>query len=242
MKAAPKVVLLFKDADGFATAISDGLQPNPSSPFPFRRLDDSFELSLDQYGIKDQKGSGNIVHFVDADGLQQVSILLLPKYEPPILACAVNEVLASLVGENSSTMPTLILPYFVAALNLKLENKHLSHDKISLHGFQIGPETDTTRALLTSTQKLPPSLQIHHETLACLLQLVRVLKMPTFVLLGQSDQSLSPTTFGEEVEVIYEMGKILASTLSLCFSRERIAWTPTKTSREHKEPWRALYG
>ncbi|KAM7495308.1 hypothetical protein LguiB_029917 [Lonicera macranthoides] len=242
MKAAPKLILLFKDAEGFGTAISDALQQNPSST-TFQRLEDSFELPLDRYGIKDCKVSGTFIHFVDANGLHQVSILLLQKYEPPILACAVNEVLASLARENSSNMPTLIIPYFVAASKLKLESKNsTTNDEVSLFGMQIGPETDVTQALVSRAQKLPSSLQIHDEPLACILQLVRVLKMPAFVLTGQSVQSLPHKTFGEEVKVICEIGELLASISSLYFSRDRITWAPTKTSKEHKEPWRALYG
>lgn len=132
--------------------------------------------------------------------------MLLQKYEPPILACAVNEVLASLARENSSNMPTLIIPYFVAASKLKLESKNsTTNDEVSLFGMQIGPETDVTQALVSRAQKLPSSLQIHDEPVACILQLVRVLKMPAFVLTGKSGQSLPHKTFGEEVEVLFQI-------------------------------------
>lgn len=143
--------------------------------------------------------------------------MLLQKYEPPILACAVNEVLASLARENSSNMSTLIIPYFVAASKLKLESKNSTiNDKVSLFGTQIGPETDVTQALVSRTQKLPSSLQIHDEPLACILQLVRVLKMPAFVLTGQSGQSLPCKTFGEEVEVLFQVFSLFSY-----FSKEK---------------------
>uniref|UniRef100_A0A5B7BHE4 DUF7894 domain-containing protein n=1 Tax=Davidia involucrata TaxID=16924 RepID=A0A5B7BHE4_DAVIN len=241
MKVAPKIIFLFKDADGFGTAISDALQPNPNSSL--RRLEESFELSLqERYGIKDCKASGDMVHFVDDNGLFQVSVLLLQNYEPPILVCAVNEVLASITGENSSTMPTLVLPFMVGASKLKWEGKNSSMNKVSLYGMQIGQEIDISEAMFSKTQKPPSQLQIHHEPLACCLQLIRVLKLPSFVLIGQSGQHLSNKASGEELEVIYEIGKLLANNFCLSFSRERITWNPTKTSRDSEEPWRALYG
>ena len=61
--------------------------------------------------------------------------------------------------------------------------------------MQIGPETETTQALATRTKKPPSLLQIHHEPLAIFIQLARVLKLPTFVLIGQNGK-------GEELEVL----------------------------------------
>ncbi|KAF5960642.1 hypothetical protein HYC85_001851 [Camellia sinensis] len=234
MKVAPKLIFLFKDADGFGTSISDSLQPNPNST-TLRRLEDSFQLSLERYGIRDRKASGNIVHFV--------TLLLMQNYEPPVLVCAISEVLASINGESSSIVPTVVLPIIVATPNLKLERKYSTRsDKVSLYGVQIGPETDITRDMVAKTQKPPSSLQIHHEPLACFLQLVRVLKLPTFVLIGQSGQHKFQKDLGEELEMIYQIGELLTSISSLCFLRERITWNPTKTSKEVEEPWRALYG
>jgi hypothetical protein len=240
MKVAPKLVFLFNDADGFGNAISNALQPNPSSPL--HRLEDSFELSLEGYGIRDRKASGKIIHFVDHDGHYQVTILLMEDYEPPVLACAVNEVLASIKEESLSMMPTIVLPIVVSAAKLKLERKFsTTSDKVSIYGVQIGPETDITRTMVAKTQKPPLSLQIHHETLACFIQLVRVLDLPTCVLIGQSSEQFQKTS-GEELEVINEMAELLTSMCSLSFLRERIKWNPTKTSKDDKEPWRALYG
>ncbi|KAL6986849.1 hypothetical protein U1Q18_001004 [Sarracenia purpurea var. burkii] len=241
MKVAPKLIFLFKDADGFGTSISDALQPNPNSTL--RKLEDSFDLSLERYGIGDCRAAGDIVHFVDLDGHFQVTVLLMQNYEPPVLACAVNEVLASIKGENLSIMPTIVLPVIVAAPKLKLDQKYTaSSDDVSLYGVQIGPETDITRAIVAKTQKPPLSLQIYHETFACFLQLVRVSKLPTFVLIGQSGQRKFQKNSGLELEMMYEIGELLTSISSLCFLRERITWNPTKISKDDKEPWRDLYG
>ncbi|KAF8414291.1 hypothetical protein HHK36_002293 [Tetracentron sinense] len=210
MKVAAKVIFLFRDVDGFGPAISDGLQPNPNSPF--KRIETSFDLSLEKYGIKDRKASGDIVHFVDDQGLYQVSVLLLQNYEIPVVVCAVNEVLASITRENSSTVPTLILPFFAAASKLKWEikNSAMTGHKVTLYGSQIGPATDVTKAMVVRTQKPPPSLQIHYEPLACLLQLVHILKLPSFLLIGPCNQCQSQRTTDEELEVFdlrFSMGK-----------------------------------
>ncbi|KAJ7964662.1 MLP3.9 protein [Quillaja saponaria] len=241
MKVAPKVVFLIRDTEGFASAISDAFLPNSSTSL--RRLEDSFELSLEGYGIRDHKASGNIVHYVDDKGCYQVSVLLLQNYEPPVLACAINEVLAKIMGDKASSTPTLLAPFVLASSKLKWGSKSLSTNdrKVSVYGIQSGKETDITHGLITITEKPPSSLQIHHESLACFLHFVRVLKFPTYVLIGQRGQRSSDKSH-EELEILYEIGKILADATSLQFITERITWNPTMTSRENEKPWRALYG
>ncbi|XP_015080425.1 uncharacterized protein LOC107024060 [Solanum pennellii] len=240
MKVAPKVILLFRDPTGFGTAIFEALQPNPKSNLQKRQ--ESLDLSLQHYGIKDQKVSVEVVHFLNGANLE-VSLLLLENYEPPTLACALNEVLALLVGDGLSNMPTVIAPFFVAASKLKMENRpSVSVDNRSVYGLQVGASSDLTKALCTNLQSPPPSLQIFNEQLACLLQLVRVLKMPTYVIIGKKGQNLHRKTSEEEHEVIHEIGQHLASFSSLSFSGEKIAWDATKSSKETQEPWRALYG
>ncbi|KAB2610773.1 hypothetical protein D8674_018805, partial [Pyrus ussuriensis x Pyrus communis] len=144
-----------------------------------------------------------------------VSLLLMEYYEPPILACAINEVLAQLAGRNSSSVPTVVAPFFLESSKLK------------------GEKTAISKAMATKAQKPSPSLQIHHEPLACFLQLVRVLKLPTYVLVGQRGQRISDK---EE----FQIGELLASTLNLSFSRDKITWNPTRKSKDDREPWRAL--
>ncbi|XP_009789719.1 uncharacterized protein LOC107810187 [Nicotiana tabacum] len=241
MKVAPKVILLFRDSSGFGTAIFEALQPNPNSNFQKRQ--ESLDLSLERYGIKDQKVSVEIVHFQDGSNLYEVSVLLLENYEPPTLACALNEVLSLLVGDGSSNMPTIVAPFLVADTKLKMENRtSVGVDNISVYALQVGASSGLTKALVTNLQSPPPSLQIFHEQLACLLQLVRVLNLPTVVIIGKKGQKLHRKTSEEDLEVIHEIGRHLASFSSLNFSAEKIAWDATKSSRETQEPWRALYG
>ncbi|KAL5581674.1 hypothetical protein UlMin_014116 [Ulmus minor] len=245
MKVASKIVFLFNDSEGFGTAISESLgpNPNPNNPSSLCSLEEPFELSLEGYGIKDVKASGGILHFVDRQGLYQVSVFLMQSYEPPILACAVNEVLAQIAAEQSSSLPTIVVPFVVASSKLKRDGKTLtkSDEETSLYGVQIGPETEIIKALGARTQKPSSSFQIHHEPLACLLQLARVLRLPTFILIGERGRRVSDK-FTEDLEVLYEIGEHLASNLNLSFSKDRIKWNPKGTSKNNREPWRALYG
>ncbi|KAL3510139.1 hypothetical protein ACH5RR_029540 [Cinchona calisaya] len=244
MKTATKLILLFKDGvssgEGFASLISKSLLPNTNSNL--RRLEDSFELSLDKYGINDHKASGNLIHFLGNNGVYEVSILLLEYYETPILACALNELLALLVGENPN-IPTFVVPFLVEASKLKLENKNsITTYDVSLYGLEFGPVNTSTQALGSKTQRPPKSLRIYDEQLACLVRVVGVLDIPTFVLVGQHARHISPNTLNEDLEVIYEMGHHLANYSSLSFKKERIVWNPPMSLRIREEPWRALYG
>ncbi|GFQ07107.1 hypothetical protein PHJA_002854800 [Phtheirospermum japonicum] len=229
MKVATKVILLLNGGDGLAAAISGGLITSPNSNL--QTLKESFGLPLDSYGIKDQKASGQIIHFVNSNGHYEVSILLLQNYKPPILACALNEVLLKLAGDDLSTVPTLVVPSIVPESKLKQENKYsVKSDNGSVYGIKLGPKTDVTEALSSKLQNPPPFLQIYREDLATLLHLVNVMKLPTIVLIGQSSQ------------VICQLGEHLASVSSLSFSKDKTVQNPTKTSRDDKEAWRALYG
>ena len=116
----------------------------------------------------------------------QVSILVMQKYESPVLACAISEVLSSLAGEDKSNMPSLILPFVLDSLKIKLERKNSPDEPV--YGIQIGPQTDMMQTLASRHEKAPSSMQIHHEQLSCVLQLVRVLKTPAFILIGQIGQ------------------------------------------------------
>ncbi|KAK4437473.1 hypothetical protein Salat_0081200 [Sesamum alatum] len=241
MKVAEKVILLLNGGDGFSAAIAGGLLPNPKSNF--QTLNDSFELPLECYGIKDRKVSGEITHFVNSNGHYEVSILHLQNYEPPILACALNEVLLKLAGEDLSTVPTIIAPFLVPESKIKLENRYTEKsEKVLVYGIKLGPTTDVIQALSSRLQKSPPLLYINHEGLATLRHLANVMKLPTVMLIGLSGQRISNKNSTEELEVICQIGDHLASISALSFSKEKVVQNPPKISRESKEAWRALYG
>ncbi|XP_021771021.1 uncharacterized protein LOC110735161 isoform X2 [Chenopodium quinoa] len=234
MKVAPKLVFLVKDPEGFSAAIYDSLQPTSDSIL--QRSEETFELSLEQYGIKDQKACGNIANFFDNNNLLQVSLLLVEYYEPPLLSCVVNEVLKSISGERLSSTVSLILPYILPAAKLKCEDKNsfIINSRSSLYGFHTGPATEFTEDIIREADKPPLSLQITYEPLACLLQLVQFFNISTAVLIGKRGVN-------EEQEVLCEVGESLASAFSLCFIKNRIKLNLGETVKQ-KEPWRALYG
>ncbi|VVA96841.1 unnamed protein product [Arabis nemorensis] len=241
MKVAEKIVLLWNDSDGFAATIVDAINPNPSSPL--RKLEEQIQLPLDKYGVEDVGNGGSVVHFVDENGVYQVSVFLVRSYEPPALVCAMSELL-DLITREASTLPTIVAPFFVAASKLKFNNRSLeaSSRKASLHYVQVGPETETSRLFASRVEKPPPLTQINYEPLSCLLHLARVKRLPTSVLIGQRGSSVSNKALEEELQVIHETGELLASYAGLSFSRDRIKWNISKTSKEEESTWRALYG
>ncbi|KAB2610768.1 hypothetical protein D8674_018800 [Pyrus ussuriensis x Pyrus communis] len=186
MKVGSKVVFLLRYSEGFGEAISAAFGPSPSN----YTVEESFELSLELYGIQNCKASGILRHFLDPQGQYEVPVLLM-EYEPPILACGIIE----------------IHPQFLQSLPPRL--------------WQPKPRSHR-----------------HHEHLACFLQLVRILKLPIYVLIGQRGHISDK----EEFQILYEIGELLASTLNLSFSRDKITWNPTRKSKDDREPWCALYG
>ncbi|KAG7576435.1 hypothetical protein ISN45_Aa03g008180 [Arabidopsis thaliana x Arabidopsis arenosa] len=241
MKVAEKIVILWNDSDGFAATIADALNPNPSSPL--RKLEEQIHLPLDKYGVEGSETGGSIVHFVDENGVYQVSIFLLRSYEPPVLVCAMNELL-DLITREASTLPTIVAPFLVAASKLKFNNRsyEANNRTASLHYVQVGPETEISRLFASRIEKPPPLMQIHYEPLSCLLHLARVKRLPTSILIGQRSSSLSHKALDQDLQVIHETGELVASWTGLSFSRDRIKWSAKKTSKEEESPWRALYG
>lgn len=124
--------------------------------------------------------------------------MLLQRYEPPTLVCAINEVLSQITCETSTT-PTLLVPFILESPKLKGETRDLATSGSgSLYGVQIGPVTEVAQAMGAGTQKPPSTLQIHHEPLSCFLHLARIMKLPTFILIGQRSKSSADS---KELEV-----------------------------------------
>jgi len=240
MKFAPKIVFLVRDPDGFGPAIFNALIANPNSNLT--RSESSFELSLASYGITDQKASGDLINFVDTQGSPQVSILLLPNYEPPIAACAVREVLSSIVSENLSGQPTIILPFVMKTLKFNRELVKLSSSKeVELYAAEIGSTTDFTQAMTAGLTTISSSLQLNCEPLACLLHMVRVLCVPTVLLIGSDGQSQNQSSTEYELEALSKLGQFMAGHLGVSFSKDGLQRKQVENSRRAQEPWRALY-
>ncbi|KAK1311179.1 hypothetical protein QJS10_CPA08g01746 [Acorus calamus] len=202
MEVGPHVIVLVRDTKGFGSAIAGALHPNPNSSLT--RSESKFELSLEKYGIKDSKASGDIVRFVHPNGSIELSILLLPNYEPPVAACAVNEILESILAEKTAFQPTFILPIIslVPKLNSEMGNLTSSEKNVTVFGFHVGSATKSTDALTAGIPVLPSSWRIPSESLACLVQLVRVLKLPTVMLVASSGHQQIGKTAYQEVEDI----------------------------------------
>nr|GEZ24440.1 uncharacterized membrane protein At3g27390 [Tanacetum cinerariifolium] len=140
-----------------------------------------------------------------------VPILVLQKYESPVLACAISEVLSSL-AEDRSTMPSLILPFILDSSKIKLERKSLTNEDI--YGIQIGPQIYMMQALYS-----------RHTS--------------TFILVGQSGQHKSATDDLEVICKIGET-LASASSLQFVKEKVTWNPKKTSKELE-KEPWQSIY-
>ncbi|KAK9131580.1 hypothetical protein Sjap_012067 [Stephania japonica] len=281
MKVGSKLIFLFKDPNGVGPAIFAALQPNTNN-FQPKQTSTPFELSLDKYGIRDLRASGDL-HFIDHQALivggnsgnldgfpkTSVTVLLMENYEPPVVACAINQVLQSIIEENSSSsmMPTLVLPFLVQASTFHNWDKNDSA-AVSLYATHIGTQTDLVLSMVAALKKPPPSLQIHYEPLACLIHFARVLKFPTVFLIEpthppqRGDEYLefisiahnvasgvlvrtsvpSNVSMSSDSQQLHKIGDLLARNVDLCFRMDKIARNPVKAVKSAQEPWRELYG
>ncbi|XP_022769936.1 uncharacterized protein LOC111313515 [Durio zibethinus] len=245
MKVASNVFFIYHDEDGFGNAIAQGLSPNPH---PYSKVLELLPLGLRECDPRYLDLTGSVTQLRDKDYVK-ATMVMLHHLDPPVLSHAINSVLAKIADAESisSTVPTIIAPFLVPASKLKLEGGLLTTNstKLPLYGIQVGPETDVSRAIAAKTQKPPPSLQIHFEPLACFLQLVRTSNLPTFIIVGQRSQSPFNQALSEDLEIVYEIGQLVASTTDTYFQREQTKtnWIPTaKSASGGGEAWRAFYG
>ncbi|PKA51204.1 hypothetical protein AXF42_Ash010644 [Apostasia shenzhenica] len=239
MRVAPKVIFLLRDESGYGPALAEEFLPNPSSNHT--RSESSFELSLEKYGITDCKASCDAIQFIDVDGSPQVTILLVPNYEPPIAACAVNEILSWTTSESFCVQPTIIVPYITKSLknDQELINSTTSEKQTTLYAAVIGSRNDLTGAVCAGTMSSPPTFRLYCETLACLLQMVRVLKLTTVFLIASAS---GKGTLTSELEMLKQLGSFIAGHLNLSFSKDKLQLKEKERSAAAQEPWRDLYG
>ncbi|XP_068638131.1 uncharacterized protein [Aristolochia californica] len=242
MKVASKVIFLVKDCYG--DAISDALQPSPISSL--RKEEIPFDLSLEKYGVKKQKASGKVVNFVDDQECPKVSILLLHNYKPPIAACAVFEVLTTILTESSSNVSEFLLPSVVSSpkftLIQKVADLLLEDQKATIYGAQVGPVTDFIQSIVNKIQKLPSDFQVSSEPLACFLQVVRVLELPTVLLVGSVRPHQNESSTDQELEALFNVVEFTASHLGFSVHKDLLCLNTAKKLKEHQEPWQAWYG
>lgn len=239
MRVASRVVVLVRDAAGYGAALADALRPTPG----LTRDSSPFELPLAKYGLNDDKASGELVSFSDHSGSPQVSFFVLPDYKPPVAACAMNEILALISSEDPSVKPVLVVPFITRPSNYYHGMVRATKTGLSstLHAAEIGGSTEFTHLLVDGTAKPPPSLQIRSEPVLCLLEMVRVLKIPTVLLVTSGGQHQGKSSADSDLEVLQCVGDHLARHINLEFSKETVIEMGVEKSPSVQEPWRELY-
>ncbi|TVU29516.1 hypothetical protein EJB05_21086 [Eragrostis curvula] len=238
MRFAPRVLVLVRDAAGYGAALSDALRPRRG----LTRESAPFELPLGKYGLDGDKASGELVNFSDSGGSPQVSIVVLPDYKPPVAACAMNEILELISSEVTSTERVLIVPFITRPSSYHHGMVHAKKALPVLHGAEIGATTDFTHLLVDGTAKPPTSLQIRSEPILSLLEIVRVLKTPTVLLVASGGQQQVKSSADSDLEVLQCVGEHLARHINLEFSKETVLEKGIEKSPTVQEPWRELYG
>ncbi|CAN6244886.1 unnamed protein product [Urochloa humidicola] len=237
MRVAPRVLVLVRDAAGYGAALAEALRPPPG----LTRESSPFELTLSKYGLGGEKASGELLSFSDSSGSPQVSIFVVPDYKPPLAACAMNEILELISSEATSTERVLIVP-FITRSSYRLGMEHAAKASPVLHGAEIGTATEFTHFLVDGTTKPPASLQIRSEPILCLLEMVRVLKMPTVLLVASGGQQQGKSSQVSDLEILQCVGEHLARHTNLEFSKESVLQRGIEKSPIVQEPWRELYG
>ncbi|CAN6252094.1 unnamed protein product [Urochloa humidicola] len=237
MRVAPRVLVLVRDAAGYGAALAEALRPPPG----LTRESSPFKFPLAKYGLGGEKASGELLSFSDSSGSPQVSIFVVPDYKPPVAACAMNEILELISSEATSTERVLIVP-FITRSSYHHGMEHAAKASPVLHGAEMGATTDFTHLLVDGTTKPPTSLQIRSEPILCLLEMVRVLMMPTVLLVASGGQQQGRSSQVSDLEILQCVGEHLARHTNLEFSKESILDRGIEKSPIVQEPWRELYG
>ncbi|WVZ74854.1 hypothetical protein U9M48_022978 [Paspalum notatum var. saurae] len=238
MRVAPRVLVLVRDAAGYGAALADALRP----PRGLTRESSPLEIPLGKYGLDGEKASGELLSFSDASGSPLVSIFVLPDYKPPLAACVMNEVLELISSEATSTERVLIVPFITRSSGYHHEMEHATKTSPVLYGAEIGAANDFTHLFVGGTTEPPASLQLRSEPILCLLEMVRVLKMPTVLLVISGGQKQRKSSTVSDLEVLQCIGEHLAKHINLEFSKETVLETGIEQSPIVQEPWRELYG
>ncbi|KAM3226859.1 hypothetical protein ACQJBY_059061 [Aegilops geniculata] len=172
-----------------------------------------------------------------------VSFFVLPDYRPPVAACAMNEILALISSEAPSIQPILIVPFITRPSGCfhGVVNATKTGQLTTLHAAEIGASNEFTHLLVDAIIKPPPSLQIRSEPIQCLLEMVRVLKIPTVLLVTSGGQHQGKSSSDSDLEVLQCVGDHVAKHINLEFSKETVIETGVEKSASIQEPWRELY-
>lgn len=233
------MLVVVRDAAGYGAALADALHP----PRGLTRESSPLEFPMGKYGLDGEKASGELLSFSDASGSPRVSIFVLSDYKPPLAACVMNEVLELISSEPPSTERVIIIPFITRSSIYHEGTEHATKASPVLHGAELGATTDLTHSFVDGTTEPPASLQIRSEPISCLLEMVRVLKMPTVLLVASSGgQKQGKSSTVSDLEVLQCIGEHLARHISLEFSKETVLERGIEKSPIVQEPWRELYG
>ncbi|XP_078439510.1 period circadian protein [Wolffia australiana] len=237
--AQKKTVILVNDEAGLGVAISDSLRVSPGSDLS--RKQSNIHLSLEKYGVKDAADPCSRIDFVDKSGSHQVTIILLPNFQPPVAACAANEIMELIMSQCTSDPPIILLPIPQASLKFDQDSKKsmMFDGAAAIFGVEVSPATEITEEFLSGTPK-PPSFVLKCEVFSCLVLMLQILKLPSLLIGANVDQG-GLSASGQDLQEITQIGEYLAKLTRLSFSKESINWRE-KGKRKSQEPWRALYG
>jgi hypothetical protein len=114
-----------------------------------------------------------------------------------------NEILALISSEAPSVQPVLIVPFITRPSSYYHGMVHATKtgQLTALHAAEIGASNEFTHLLVDGTTKPPPSLQIRSEPILCLLEMVRVLKIPTVLLVTSGGQHHGRSSSDSDLEV-----------------------------------------
>ena len=118
-------------------------------------------------------------------------------------ALPIYEILALISSEAPSVKPVLIVPFITRPSNSYhgMVPATKTGQLPTLHAAEIGASTEFTHLLVDGTTKPPPSLQIRSEPILCLLEMVRVLKIPTVLLVTSGGQHQGKSSSDSDLEV-----------------------------------------
>lgn len=80
-------------------------------------------------------------------------------------------------------------------------NEQSANEDFVIYTTEIGGTSELTKAMINDTISAPPSLQIHCESLACLLLMARILNLPTVLLLASGPNHPNRQASYTELEV-----------------------------------------
>lgn len=114
-----------------------------------------------------------------------------------------NEILALISSEAPSIQSVLIVPFITRPSGCfhGMVNATKTGQLTTLHAAEIGASNEFTHLLVNGTTKPPPSLQIRSEPIQCLLEMVRVLKIPTVLLVTSGGQHQGKSSSDSDLEV-----------------------------------------